>query len=463
MKKELFRIHNLTLSQNHSCLLSNLHFQVFEGEHTGILFNSFKERDIFAGFLSGNLSPEKGWIYYKENTVSNNDYKKIAQKNFALITENSRLMNNLSVYENLCYSQISLFWLSAGKYKHQAQNLLSHFDLKLNVNQKVSSLTHYERIALELIKAFSQKKTIIFLSNISSLLDSSEYNRLIVLLNKLEVCGMTFIVGETFDTQLFFLTDTLYIIKSGQIIRILSGTQICKEEIQKSLGSYSVLNTEKIFYPRKTARDTVLRFENVSDTLFTDLSFTLKKGEVLKILCSNSAEAELLYNYLTQNRMPEKGEILFNELPFFKLSGKTLKKSCGIILANPRQTMVLHNMSVLDNLCLSLDRKSPGILSNLTHRKGIEFELQGQIPAEYFNKPIDSVPAEIVQKIIYCRWLLSVPDLLVCINPFSIIDPELNYISREMIRQLTKKGIAILIISNNWSLDTEIDGETFFL
>ena len=41
MKKELFRIFNLSIRQNQSAVLSNLYLQVFEGEHTGILFNSF--------------------------------------------------------------------------------------------------------------------------------------------------------------------------------------------------------------------------------------------------------------------------------------------------------------------------------------------------------------------------------------------------------------------------------------
>ena len=44
MKKELFRIFNLSIRQNQSAVLSNLYLQVFEGEHTGILFNSFYEK-----------------------------------------------------------------------------------------------------------------------------------------------------------------------------------------------------------------------------------------------------------------------------------------------------------------------------------------------------------------------------------------------------------------------------------
>ena len=63
MKKELFRIYNLTLSQQQIPLLTNLYLQVFENEHTGILFNSFKERDIFADFLANLSGYATLWFY----------------------------------------------------------------------------------------------------------------------------------------------------------------------------------------------------------------------------------------------------------------------------------------------------------------------------------------------------------------------------------------------------------------
>lgn len=463
MKKELFRIYNLTLSQQQIPLLTNLYLQVFENEHTGILFNSFKERDIFADFLSGTLCPAGGRIYYREHSVSFSDYVKIARANFALVMENSRLMDNLTVYENLFYEQFPSIWISAHKQRAAAQSLLSRFNLNINVTQTVSSLSQYERIALELIKALSQKKTIVFISNISSMLDSTEYGLLMTLLTQLEECGITFLIGETFDTQLFRLTNTLHIIKNGQIIRILTGSLICQKEIQKSLGSYSVINSQQIFHPQNGSSDTALQFQEVTDIFLKNLSFTLKKGKIIKIFCANSSQAELLYSFLCKQQCPGTGEIFFYGTPLASIDTHTYSRKCGMILPNPRQTMILHNMSVLDNLCFSIDRKTHGVLASSRYRKGIECALQDEIPARYFSEKISTVPAEIVQKVIYCRWLLAVPDLLVCINPFSIIDPSLNYITKDLLQKMTMKGIPVLIISNNWSMDTEIDGEAIFL
>ncbi len=463
MKQELFRTFNLTLTNKQNFHLTNLYFQVFKGEHTGVLFNSFSERDIFAKFLRGDLRPIEGLIYYHEKLVSYNDYKKISYQDFALVMEDSQLMDNLSVYENLCFDKFPELWLLTHKQKEKARELLSCFNLNVNVSKKVCSLSQYERILLEIIKAASQKKTVIFLSNISSLLNPKEYKTLLQLLHQLEEDGITFIIGETFDTMLFHIVKTLHIVKNGQIIRILSGSQICQEEIQKTLGSYTALHTQNVFSPTKKSSDKILEFQNVSDSSLKELSFSIKKGEILKLFCTNSKQTYLLYTFLNREKKPDHGEIYFHDVPLFEIDSRLYSRQCGIILSNPRQTMVLQNMSVLDNLCLSIDRKSNGILTNSRYRKAIERMLADEFPVQYFSKNANTVPPEIVQKLIYWRWLLAMPDLVVCFNPFSIIDSNLNYIIKDMLQKMTAKGISILIISNSWSMDIEIEGDSIFL
>ena len=89
--------------------------------------------------------------------------------------------------------------------------------------------------------------------------------------------------------------------------------------------------------------------------------------------------------------------------------------------------------------------------------------LADEFPVQYFSKNVNNLPPEIIQKLIYWRWLLAMPDLVVCFNPFSIIDSNLNYIIKDMLQKMTAKGISILIVSNSWSMDIEIEGDSIFL
>lgn len=463
MKKELFRIFNLSICQNQSAVLSNLYLQVLKGEHTGILFNSFYERTAFLEFIDGTITDVEGMIYFEETAVTYPEYIRSCKKETAIIYESSRLMNRLSVYENLFYEQLSPFWVTAKKYKKMAENLFAFFHLSIDVRQKVKTLTNFERIAAELVKAFLQGKKLIFLSNAASLLDADEFGQLLSILSILEQHGITFLIGETFDIRLFCLTNTLHLIKNGQTIRILQRPQICQEEIQRSLGSYSVLRHQKSHQQDNDSKDSVLAFDKVQDILPAPLSFTLKKGKILKIICSSNRETDFLLALLRRNTTACSGTIYFKGQPLQSVIQNQYLRSCKVIESNPRRTVLFHNMTVLYNLCVPLDSKVRNFWTNPGNQKGVEYTLKDIIRPEYLQMNIDRVPIEIVQKVIYCRWLLYVPDLLVCMNPFSIIDTSLNQITLDMLRLLSAKGIAVLIISNNWTMDTEIEGEAVFL
>lgn len=94
MKKELFRIFNLSVSQEHHTLLSNLYLQVFSREHTGILFNSFSERNAFINFLMVSFPATEGKIYFEEHAVPYPEFNRLCFKNIAIILETSRLMTD---------------------------------------------------------------------------------------------------------------------------------------------------------------------------------------------------------------------------------------------------------------------------------------------------------------------------------------------------------------------------------
>lgn len=463
MKKELFRIFNLSVCQQHHTLLSNLYLQVFAGEHTGILFNSFSEQTAFLNFLDGTLPITSGKIYFEEHSITYPEFTRCCSKKIAIILESSRLMDRLSIYENLFYEQLTFSWLTASKYKKMALTLLEKFSLSIDVEQKVTTLNNFERIAIELMKAFSQKKKLIFLSNVASLLSPEEFKQLLRLLRKLESYDITFLIGETFHIQLFQMATSLYLVKNGQIIRVLSKQQITQAEIQKSLGSYKFLHQQNSNYSEQKPTRTILEFCNVSDSLFNDLSFSLNHGELLKILCSNNQEIAHLLHLLRGESSPDRGHVLFCEKPLSSYSMSYYKKCLGVIESNPRQTMIFHNMTVLYNLCVPLDSKKWGFWTNSCNLRSVKYTIKDLIPDSFLSMNIDTAPIEIIQKVIYGRWLLYAPDLLICINPFSIIDTALNVITQKMLRLLTEKGVAVLIISNNWSIDTELEGKTLLL
>ena len=85
------------------------------------------------------------------------------------------------------------------------------------------------------------------------------------------------------------------------------------------------------------------------------------------------------------------------------------------------------------------------------------------INSAYYKKSISEVSAETLYLMIYCKWLLFMPKVLVCINPFSVTDYQTNQIIRQMIEYLSARGISVIIITSYWPSLCTIKGTLKYL
>ncbi|MDO4276287.1 MAG: hypothetical protein Q4D16_21670 [Eubacteriales bacterium] len=464
MKKELFRINNGSVIINHQKILTNIYLQFFYGETSGILFNSFEERDAFIKLMDGDITMDFGWLYYNEELLTPSQYPKILKQNTAVITEDNRLMSALSITENLFFSDFSPCYIHTSLYSTKAQELLRFFQLDIPLQKPIKELTPLERISLELVKAFALNKKMIILSNVTGILNFSQLSRLFLSINKLKEKGFTFILTETFEDTIFQLTDNLHVIKNGRTVRILTPENMSKHTIQQVLGQYRESASPDSISDTARQENIVLSFSNVCDHYLNQVSFDLRKGEILKLLCPNEECVAHLIRLLHSQCIPLTGGIFLDGKPFRPLhKDKLYLDGIGYIPANPRETAIFKNLSVMDNLCIPLSDKIKGFWTRNKYQKSVAYMLKDIIPDICYTIPIKELPSSILQKIVYSRWLLYAPKLLVCINPFSIVDTAVNQVTEQMLKLLTDRGIAVLIITDNWSLKSALPSRLLYL
>ncbi len=51
------------------------------------------------------------------------------------------------------------------------------------------------------------------------------------------------------------------------------------------------------------------------------------------------------------------------------------------------------------------------------------------------------------QKLLYLRWLLYSPEIVVCVEPFKSVDVYLEKNAVEMIMEMSRKGIAVIVLT----------------
>jgi len=179
-------------------------------------------------------------------------------------------------------------------------------------------------------------------------------------------------------------------------------------------------------------------------TAVKDVTFDITKGGILGLIGPNGAGKTTLFNVVNGFYPPSRGEVFFKSE---KISGLKPHQICQLGLARTFQVVKpLQRMSVLDNVVASAflrakDRKEADAIAadvlNFT--------------ALYDDRNVISkgLPLGKRKRLEIARALATQPDLLLLDESFAGLNPSELDESIQIIRNIKKKGITIMIIEHH--------------
>ncbi len=467
MKEELIVIENGQMRKNGKLIFSDLNLQIYKNQIIGIIFDSVVERKYLREFFQGDLHLCEGKTYLEGNKADTAETEKYLRENFTIIKRESSLIHNLHIEENVFVFKDRKKLINRRKYLREIQKLLKQFNLELKLNRSVSELSVKERVIVELLKAYAENKKVVILMHISGFLKRNELNEIFLLLKQMQQ-GRTFVLIEQFENIIFEWTDQIVVIRHGKTAGIYNSGTINREILYSALinenTTKKIAGIDKIDLNDDMENEPVLKFESVSTNFLMGFSMEIGAGEVLKIYYMDDESCEHIINLLKGDRKTLSGNILLMGKEY-RVNNIIQAVDHGVcfIEESPYENMLFYNMSVRDNLCLALSKKVPLFWMRKRFIKSIDqlvktFNLESIIKIR-----LRRLEPHILQQIAYYKWYLYAPKVVICIKPFTEIDIHLQEITVEMISNLKRRGIAVIILTSNYSELYRVDGDTIYM
>ncbi|MGL6217874.1 MAG: hypothetical protein ACRC36_07540, partial [Lacrimispora sphenoides] len=179
------------------------------------------------------------------------------------------------------------------------------------------------------------------------------------------------------------------------------------------------------------------------------LNLSLNAGEVLNILDLDSAECRNILPILQGECGFEAGKILLNGKEYsFQSVHQSIRDGIAFIEARPMEEMLFADMTVLDHMTFMIQRNKKKFFLRKKYRKMTRYLLDGIFSEEELMKKTYSVSDECKLKLLYYRWIFVRPQVLVCIKPFSSVDFQMRQITINLLKEVLKSGISVIIITN---------------
>jgi len=175
-----------------------------------------------------------------------------------------------------------------------------------------------------------------------------------------------------------------------------------------------------------------------------DVSFEVRKGEILGLIGPNGAGKTTLFNVVNGFYHPSRGEVFFQNR---KISGSKPHQICQRGIARTFQVVKpLQRMSVLDNvLASSFLRARDKNHANEIARESLEFT------GLYHDREVISkgLPLGKRKRLEIARALATQPEVLLLDESFAGLNPAELDESIGIIRRIKDRGITIMIIEHH--------------
>ena len=190
-----------------------------------------------------------------------------------------------------------------------------------------------------------------------------------------------------------------------------------------------------------------------------DISVNIKKGEVIAIIWPSGGGKSTFLRCLNRLEEPSSGKILIDNIDI-------LSKHTDINKIRQKVSMVFQhfnlfaNKNVLENLTLA--PINAGISQKDAEQKADELLKSVGLSDKKFSYP-HKLSGGQKQRIAIARSLAMNPDVILFDEPTSALDPEMIGEVLELMKDVAKRGITMLVVTHEMGFARNVASRIFFV
>lgn len=447
MKKELLRIENGMVLQNKHAILYSVFIRVFCGDIVGITSDRSYVIEYLLKCLCGQLDFDSGFLYYEGRMISNSGKTGAFKSNYTLINDHSSFIKTLTLAENVfALQETTPFFFKKKNSEFELRKMMDAFHIKLSVDTPVKKLNVIQRIQIEMLKAKIHGKRIFMIDMRNlylSVPEKKELYQFLKLLGDSGDCAVVIFANQ--PNRITDLADKMVFMSDGKVLIETDKSENRYLEIEKDFSlNLDSLNKK---YTHGGVKE-VLRFSDVFAGSFEGLNFAVHAGEVVTISSDQWSTVKEIEMILKGELRPYKGEIYINQRKYKPMKkNRMLQRYSMVVIEQPAKSQLLSNLSFYDNLCISRGLRMRGFWYDKSIKNSIRKYCGKHMGEDLIHKKVSELTMIEAQKLLYLRWLLYSPEIVVCVEPFKSVDVYLEKNAVEMIMEMSRKGIAVIVLT----------------
>jgi ABC-type sugar transport system ATPase subunit len=450
----IIELKNITKAFGGTLALDDVSINIYPGEVHSFVGVNGAGKSTLMKIMLGVYPCDRGHIFINGKEARFRNPEEAIAAGIAMVYQELNLFPKMTIYENLMMgrfikSKLGIIDQKAGIRACQA--FLDSIGIPIDAGVHVDELSLARQQLVEIAKCVYQGPKILILDEPSSSLSYEEQKILHNIIRNLKAKGLSILFITHKMEELEQVSDRITILRDGRKISEGPMTEYDLPRITLEMLGKDIdfdINTDAFDY--KNA-DEVLKVTNLSwGSAVKNVSFSLKKGEILAITgligCGKSEVARSLFGVYGKVRGTveingRKGDIA---KPI-----DAIGHSIAYMPISRKEEGIFANFDVTKNISIAaLDRFKLFINRKREDETAERYRNDFNIKTSSLSALIGSLSGGNQQKTILARWVSRNENILILDEPTRGIDVGAKQEIYIKLRQLSREGMSILLISS---------------
>ena len=437
--------------------LDNISFRIDGGKVCALMGENGAGKSTLLKILSGDLHPDSGCILINGAEQRFTSPHSALKASISVIYQERQLVDSLSVMENVFLEDIPLTkakTVDRKTLRRRTQEIIDSFGLAIRPEEIAGNLSVAHQQMVEIMKAYRRDSDIIAFDEPTSCLMDSEVSVLFRLIGKLKTEGKAIIYVSHRMSEVFRIADDVVVLKDGKLVKTFRAEQTDEKELITAMVGRDIGDTFARLDRNLEPGDVMLEVRNLVTEDIRDVSFTLRKGEVLGFAgLIGSGRTELVRAVFGADPLIS-GEVLLEGKPVrFKSPRYAIEAGFALCPEDRKEQGLVLSRTVRENVSMPvlskirngifLDRKREADLA----KKAVD---KFSIKTPSIEKTVITLSGGNQQKTILGRWTSQIMNtrILILDEPTKGIDVGTKAEVYQMVCDFAKQGIGVIFISS---------------
>jgi len=437
--------------------LDNVSFRAEGGKVLALLGENGAGKSTLLKIMSGDLKADEGEVLLNGKKVEFPGPREAIEAGISVIYQERQLIPSMSVMENIfagALPKTKLGLFDKRRLYNEATEIIRKFGLDIDPLEPVGQLNIAHQQMVEIMKAYRRNSDIIAFDEPTAPLTEKEIKILFELILKLKEEGKVVIYVSHRLAEIFQVTDEIVVLKDGKFVKTLKTSETTEAELIKAMVGRDIGDTYANLKRNDNIGDVVLEVDKLSNLVLKDVSFKLRRGEILGFAGLVGAGRTEVARAIFGVDPITSGEIRLEGKPVsFKNPGEAIRAGIALAPEDRKYEGLVMFRSIKDNVVMPvIDTLNKGIFvdkNELTKlaNKAVE---KYSIKTPTIDKKTSELSGGNQQKVILGRWTNEkmVTKVLILDEPTKGIDVGAKAEIYQTVCDLARQGIAVIYISS---------------